>query len=277
MALVPIPRLPLVRDPLRRIRVHADLDPVTSVGAEGDPAAAGMTVDAVERIWRSVERLYRSGVHPAIAVCVRREGEVVLDRAIGHLRGVGPGETRDAEAIPATPETPFTIFSASKAITAVVVHLLDERGLIHLGDRVCEYIPEYAKHGKEAITIAHVLSHRAGVPNLPGEVLDLDRVGDQELLVQVLCDAKPLSRPGKALAYHAISGGYIIAEVVKRVTGKDIRRVLAEEILDPLSFRWTNYGVEPADIPLVARNYATGAPALPPVSTLLARPGRRPP
>ena len=271
MALVPIPRLPLVPDPLRRIRVPPDLDPVTSVGVEADPAAAGMTAEAVERIWRSVERLYRSGVHPAIAVCVRREGEVILDRAIGHLRGVGPGEAKDAEAIPATPETPFTIFSASKAITAVVAHLLDERGLIHLGDRVCEYIPEYAKHGKEAITIAHVLSHRAGVPNLPGEVLDLDRVGDEELLVQVLCDAKPLSRPGKALAYHAISGGYIIAEVVKRVTGKDIRRVLAEEILDPLSFRWTNYGVEPADIPLVARNYATGAPALPPVSTLLER------
>ena len=271
MALVPIPRLPLVPDPLRRIKVPSDLDPVTSAGDEADPGAAGMTGEAVERIWGSVQRLYRSGVHPAISVCVRREGEVVLERAIGHARGVGPGEPKDAAPVPATPATPFTIFSASKAITAVVAHLLDERGLIHLGDRVCEYIPEYAKHGKEAITIAHVLSHRAGVPNLPGEVLDLENVGNEELLVQVLCDAKPLSRPGKALAYHAISGGYILAEVVKRVTGKGIREVLAEEILDPLSFRWTNYGVAAADVPLVARNYATGAPALPPVSTLLER------
>lgn len=271
MALVPIPRLPLVPDPLRRIKVPSDLDAITSVGEEIDPVAAGMTTESVERIWGSVQRLYRSGVHPAISVCVRREGEVVLERAIGHARGVGPGEPKDAEAVPATPATPFTIFSASKAITAVVAHLLDERGLIHLGDRVCEYIPEYAKHGKEAITIAHVLSHRAGVPNLPGEALDLENVGNEELLVQVLCDAKPLSRPGKALAYHAISGGYIIAEVVKRVTGRGIREVLADEILDPLSFRWTNYGVAAADVPLVARNYATGAPALPPVSTLLER------
>ena len=248
-----------------------DLDAVTSIGIECDPSRAGMTAESVEKVWSSVERLYRSGVHPAIAVCLRRDGEVVLDRAIGHARGVGPGEPKDARPIPATPETPFTIFSASKAITAVVAHLLDERGQIHLGDRVCEYIPEYAKHGKEAITIAHVLSHRAGVPNLPGEVLDLDNVGDEELLVQVLCDAKPLSRPGKALAYHAISGGYIMAEVVKRVTGRGIREVLAEEILDPLGFRWTNYGVAPADVDAVARNYATGAPALPPVSTLLER------
>jgi CubicO group peptidase (beta-lactamase class C family) len=271
VALVPIPRLPLVPDPLRRIRLPGDLDEVTTAGEEAAPEAAGMTADSVEAIWRSVRRLYRSGVHPAIAVCVRREGEVVLDRAIGHARGVGPGEPKDADTVPATPETPFTIFSASKAITAVVAHLLDERGLIHLGDRVCEYIPEYAKHGKEAITIAHVLSHRAGVPNLPGEVLDLDNVSDEELLVQVLCDAKPLSRPGKALAYHAISGGFIIGELVRRVTGRGIREYLAEEILDPLSFRWTNYGVAPEDVPLVARNYATGAPALPPVSTFLER------
>jgi CubicO group peptidase (beta-lactamase class C family) len=271
VALVPIPRLPLVPDPLRRIRLPDDLDAVTATGEEADPRAAGMTADSVEAIWRSVKRLYRSGVHPAIAVCVRRNGEVVLDRGIGHARGVGPGEPKDAEAVPVSPETPFTIFSASKAITAVVAHLLDERGLIHLGDRVCEYIPEYAKHGKEAITIAHVLSHRAGVPNLPGEVLDLDNVSDEQLLVQVLCDAKPLSRPGKALAYHAISGGFIIGELVRRVTGRGIREYLAEEILDPLSFRWTNFGVAPEDVPLVARNYATGAPALPPVSTFLER------
>lgn len=271
MALVPIPRLPLVPDPLRRIKVPDDLDALTTAAEESEPGAAGMTRDSVEAIWSSVKRLYRSGVHPAIALCVRRDGEVILDRAVGHARGVGPGEPKDAEATAATPATPFTIFSASKAITAVVAHLMDERGLIHLGDRVCEYIPEYAKHSKEAITIAHVLSHRAGVPNLPGEVLDLEKVGDEELLVQVLCDAKPLSRPGKALAYHAISGGFIIGELVRRVTGRGIREYLADEILGPLGFRWTNYGVAPEDVALVARNYATGAPALPPVSNLLER------
>ena len=277
LTLIAIPRLPFVPDPLRRITLPKDLTEVTTTGAESDAAAGGMTEEGVERIWGSVERLYRSGVHPAIALCVRREGEVVLDRAIGHARGIGPGAAEGEEPVAATPGTPFVIFSASKAVTAVVAHLLDQQGKLHLGDRVSEYIPEYAKHGKEAITLAHVLGHRAGVPNLPGEVLELESIGADERIVEVLCDAKPLSRPGKGLAYHAVSGGFIIAEVVRRVTGKGIREVLAEEVLDPLGFRWTNYGVAPEDVGAVATNHATGAPALPPLSTLLTRALGKPP
>lgn len=266
-----IPRVPFVPDPLRRIRVPRDLATVTSVGAEEDPAAAGMTRDAVERIWSSVENLYRSGVHPAIQLCVRREGVVVLDRALGHARGNGPRDGQDAPKVPATPETPFVIFSASKAITAMVAHLLDQEGEIHISDRVAEYIPEYGRHGKDAITIAHVLSHRAGVPNLPGEALSLERAHDKDYIREVLCDAKPAGRPGKMLAYHAISGGFIIGEIVERVTGKDIRTVLAERILEPLGFRWTNFGVAPEDVGAVGWSYATGAPTLPPLSNLLER------
>ena len=272
----PIPRLPLVPDPLRRIRVPRDLASVTARGEEADPADGGMTRDAVERIWRAIERLYRSGVHPAIALTLRREGAVVLDRAIGHARGCGPGDERGEPAVPVDVATPFCIFSASKAVTAVVAHALDERGVIHIGDRVCEYIPEYAAHGKDAVTIAHVLAHRAGVPNLPRAALDLERIGDRDFLVRALCDAKPTSRPGKGLAYHAISGGHIIAEVVRRATGSDIRTVLEEEVLEPLGFRWMNYGVAPEDVDRVARNYETGAPVLPPLSQLLARALGRP-
>jgi CubicO group peptidase (beta-lactamase class C family) len=260
-----------VPDPLRRIRIPPDLGEVTATGPEADPGDAGMDATAIERIWASVERLYRSGVHPAIQLCLRRDGEVVLDRAIGHARGNSPGAPADAEAEPVGTETPFVIYSASKAITATVAHLLDERRVVHLGDRVCEYIPEYGRHGKDTITIAHVLSHRAGVPNLPPDAFDLERIGDRDWIVDLLCEAKPASRPGKTLAYHAVSGGFIVGEIVRRATGKDIRQVLAEEILDPLGFRWTNYGVAEADVPAVGRDYTTGAPALPPVSTVLRR------
>ena len=86
------------------------------------------------------------------------------------------------------------------------------------------------------------------MPNLPREALDLDNIDDREYLREVLCDAKPAMLPGTQLAYHAVSGGFILGEVVHRVTGKDIRTVLAEEFLDPLGFRWTNYGVDPADV-----------------------------
>ena len=268
----PIPRLPLVGDPLRRIRVRGDLHAVSTRADETpDVQALGMTAAGIERIWSGVERLYRSGFYPAIALCVRRHGQVVLDRAIGHARGNGPSDREDAPRTPATPGTPFVIFSASKAMTAVVAHLLDERGLLHIDDRVCEYIPEYAAHGKEVITLEHLLSHRAGVPNLPTNAFELDRIGDREFFLEMLCATKPRSRPGKLLSYHAVSGGFIIAEIVKRVTGRNIRTVLGQEVLKPLHFRWGNYGVSPKDAERVALSYPTGPPALPPLSTVLER------
>ena len=266
-----VPRLPGVPDALRRIRVPRDLDAVTSVGPEEDPGAGGMSDEAAGRIWRAAVDLYRSGVHPAVQVCVRREGAVVLDRAIGHARGNGPRDRDDAEKVAATPDTPVLIYSGAKAVTAFVVHLLHERGALDVADRVSDHIPEYARHGKDDITIAHVLAHRAGVPNLPREAFELDRALDRDFLVRALCDARPFARPGRFLAYHAVSGGYILGEVVHRATGKDIRTVLAEEILDPLGMRWTNYGVAPEQVGEVALNYVTGPPTAPPMSQLLTR------
>lgn len=266
-----IPKLPAIPSLLRRISLPSDLGAVTSVGDEDEPGAGGTTEGAVERIWDDAVSLYRSGVHPAVQVCVRREGAVVLDRAIGHARGNGPGDESETEKVAATPETPFCVYSASKAVTAFVVHMLDERGLLDIDEPVAAYIPEYARHGKEGITIGHVLAHRAGVPNLPREAMDLSNMGDRDFLVEILCDAKPIAAPGRALAYHAVSGGFILGEVVHRVTGKDIRDVLSEEILEPLGFRWMRYGVAEPDVGEVARDYVTGPPLLPPFSTLLTR------
>lgn len=266
-----LPRIPGLPDPLRRIDLPDDLDAVTTTGPEDDPAQGGLEAEAVERIWRSAVDLYRSGVHPAVQVCVRRQGAVILNRAIGHARGNGPHDGAGVKKVPATPETPFVIYSGAKAITAMVVHLLHERGALDINQRVCEYIPGYAEHGKDEITIAHVLSHRAGVPNLPREAFDLARASDREFLVATLCDARPFARPGRYLAYHAVSGGFILGEVVHRATGHDIRTVLAREILQPLGFRWNNYGVAEEDIPQVALNYVTGPPTAPPFSLLLTR------
>jgi CubicO group peptidase (beta-lactamase class C family) len=268
----PFPRPPLgLPDPLRRIRIPRDLDAVTDIGQEAPAEDGDVSPGQVEAIWSAVLDWYRSGVHPAIQVCVRRHGEVILNRAIGHARGRGPGDRRDAKRVPATVDTPFCVYSASKAITAFVVHKLSERGLLDIDDPVADYIPGYEKNRKHEITIGHVLSHRAGVPNLPRSALDLDRLGDREYLTDMLVNATPFAKPGRHLAYHAVSGGFILGEVVHAVTGKDIRQVLAEEFLDPLGFRWTNYGVAPADVGAVARNYITGPPTAPPLSNLLTR------
>lgn len=265
-----VPRLPFVPDLLHRVRIPSDLEAVTSVGDEA-PGGGSIGADGVERIWKAAVAMYKSGVHPAVQVCVRREGEVVLDRAIGHARGNGPDDRKDTPKVPATPGTPMTVYSAAKAITAFVTHKMIERGLVALDDPIAKFIPAYDANGKGSITVGHVLSHRAGVPNLPREALSLDYINDREYLTRILCEAKPFAEPGKLLAYHAVSGGFILGEVVARATGKSIRDVLAEEFLDPLGFRWTNYGVAPEDTGEVALNYLTGPPSLPPLSTLLTR------
>jgi CubicO group peptidase (beta-lactamase class C family) len=270
--MVSVPRIPGVPDLLRRIRIAGDLDSITTATAEEPASAGGLDDEAVERIWKSTLDWYRSGVHPAIQVCVRREGAVVLNRAIGHAHGNGPQDDEDAEKTPATPETPFCVYSASKALTAFVTHLLIERGVIGLDDRVCEHIPGYERNGKGEITVGHVLSHRAGVPNLPSEALeDLDRLPDHEYMTEILCDAKPFHAPGRYLAYHAVAGGFILGAVVRSATGKDIRQVLTEEVLEPLGFRWTNYGVGEEDLGEVGTDYLTGPPLAPPFSNLLSR------
>jgi CubicO group peptidase (beta-lactamase class C family) len=274
MRIPSLPRLPLVPDPLRRIRVPDDLDAVTTIGAETD--AQALSPRGVEPIWQAAVDLYRSGMHPAVQVCVRHEGEVVLDRAVGHARGNGPHDDSSSVKVPATPETPFVTYSCSKAVTAVLVHMLHERGVLDIEAPVSAYIPGYGQRGKEGITIAQVLAHRAGVPNLPREIFDLDRAGDRDFLVRALSEARPFARPGRFLAYHAVSGGYILGEVVHRATGQDIRTVLAKEILEPLGLRRTNYGVAEDQLDQVALNYLTGPPTAPPVSQLVARALGRP-
>jgi CubicO group peptidase (beta-lactamase class C family) len=266
-----IPRLPLVGDPLRRIEVPQDLESITTVSGEADPEPLGVGRDTVERIWEAAQDLYRAGVHPALALCLRRHGRVVLDRAIGHAKGNGPDDPPEAQKVLVTPKVPFCLFSASKAMTAMVVHLLSERGALDIDDRVADYIPEYAVHGKQDTTIGHVLAHRAGVPALPRELFDIDRAGDREFIIGEIAKAKPFVKPGTLLAYHAVSGGFILGEIVNRVTGKTIREVLAAELLEPLGFRWGNYGVRAEDVAKVGLNYLTGPPVLPPFGALVAR------
>jgi CubicO group peptidase (beta-lactamase class C family) len=264
--------VPVIVNPLRRVRVPRDLTAISDRSErEVDPEKVGMTDVGVDAIWAAAERLFRRGMTPALTLCVRRHGEVVLDRSIGWARGGGPLEPRSAERVLATPDTPFCIFSSSKEVTATVIHLLAERGVVHLDDRITDYLPEFAGGGRDAITIGQVLSHRAGIPQLPRDLMDLERLEDPERILEAIPRLRSVHRPGAAVAYPTVSGGFVLGEVVRRATGKDIRTVLAAEILDPLGFRWMNYGVAPDDVPLVGHSYPTGPRPLPPVSTFLTR------
>lgn len=208
-------------DPTRqgRIRLPADLDAVTAVGAEDH---SGIDPAAVERIWRAARHWYAAGMHPAIQVCLRHNGKVVLNRAIGHGWGNAPTDPPDAEKIPVSTDTPFCAYSAAKAITVTVMHMLAERGVFSLDDRVCEYLPSYTSHGKDRTTIRHVLTHSAGVPIPTGPRPDLDRADDSEYAREQLGNLRPLYRPGLIHIYHALTWGPLTREIVSAATGKNI-------------------------------------------------------
>src|SRR5262249_8633982 len=122
-----VPRPPLIPDPLGRIRVPRDLDSITTIADEVDPERVGLSTHKIERIWSAARGLFRTALHPALQLWVRRHGEVVIDRAIGHARGNGRDDNGDSPKVLATTETPFCVFSTSKGITAMVIHLLHER------------------------------------------------------------------------------------------------------------------------------------------------------
>ena len=194
---VPNMKLPLVGDPLRRIHVARDLAPITTDRRGGRPRVGRARPHDRRADLGAARRLYRSGVHPALTLCVRRHGEVVLDRASVTAWATGPTTTARRRRMLATPETPFCVYSTSKAITAMVVHVLHERGALDIGDRVADYIPEYDRHGKSHTTIAHVLAHRAGVPTLPREVLDLENIDDSELIIDAIAGPSRSSSPAR--------------------------------------------------------------------------------
>jgi CubicO group peptidase (beta-lactamase class C family) len=246
-----------------RIRVPTDLEAVTAVGEEdrSEIRFRGRRAHLAGRAhW------YEAGMHPAIQLCLRHNGRVVLNRAIGHGWGNGPDDPPDAEKIAVTTETPFCVYSAAKAMTTTVVHMLVERGVFSLDDRVCDYLPSYTSHGKDRTTIRHVMTHSAGVPFATGPKPDLKRMDDSAYAREMLGNLKPIYRPGLVHIYHALTWGPLVREIVSAAAGRNIRDILAAEILDPLGFRWTNYGVAEDDVPLVAPSHATGKPLPPPIA-----------
>ncbi|KZY62372.1 serine hydrolase [Oleiphilus sp. HI0071] len=254
------------------IVVPESLAQVTTIekAQEVDPESVEMTQRDVREIWEAVEGVYRTGTHPAISLCVRRKGEIVLHRAIGHASGNGPSDDASESKVLMRPETPICFFSASKAVTALLIHMLNEQKLINLHDPISFYVPEFAKNGKKNITIHQVLSHRSGIPGLP-EGLPVETLWDNDTIWRLLCDAEPSSPRGDKLAYHALTGGYILERVVNKVTGDSIQALLDKRIRKPMGMKYFQYGIDPKYSDRVATNYATGIKPMFPVSYLIKR------
>ncbi len=265
--------VPLNINPLHRVEhniaVPRSLAGVTTIADnEVNPEWLGMTEDDREAIWRGVKALYRTGMYPAVSLCIRRHGEIVLNRSIGHAKGNGPNE--HGEKVLATPDTPFCLFSASKAITAMLVHLLEEQGQIHLLNPVSYYVPEFGQNGKKDITIQQILAHRAGIATLRKKV-EPEVLFDKQEILRLMYEAEPTSLHGRELAYHALTGGYVLGEVIERVTGESLRDYMRKYVQEPLGFKYFNFGATAEQYPDIATNYFTGLPLVFPLNKAMER------
>jgi len=250
---------PLRRRVLDAAEVPRDLGTVTSVAVadEQSPGPVGMTREDVAAIWGAVERLYATGMHPGISMVLRRGGRVVLKRAIGHARGNGPGDA-DETPVPMTPDTPVCIFSASKAIASMPLHLLSERKELSLLDPVSHYLPEFGQNGKRDITIYQLLCHKAGIPTVPTEGVDVgELLLDRREILRLICATAP-DKPGRHHAYHALTSGFIVAALVEKIAGRSFRAFFREQISEPLGLASLDFGARGAVLRRMARNYVSG-------------------
>lgn len=225
---------------------------------EVNPTSVGLAPDTTEAIWSAVVDFYRTGFHPALGLCIRRRGEVILDRTIGHARGNAPGEPRGAELVQATPRTLFNFFSGSKSVTAMLIHLLADRGLLHVDEPVATFVPEFGRHRKDRITIRDLLTHRGGIPAAPTKVADINMLKHPGRILEMIYDLRPTYKPGTVPAYHAVTSGFVFAELIKRVSGSNIVDFLREEISKPLGMTHFNYGLPESKLDEAAIDACTG-------------------
>ncbi len=243
---------------LNTIKVPDDLGSILTVADNEVPEYTQyLHAEAKGKIWQAVEDLFRTGVYPAITFCLRHQGQIVLNRSLGYAQGYGPHYGGPETATPVTPDSPICLFSASKVVTAMLVHWLNQEHLIDMNDPVSHYIPEYGVHGKKNATIYHLLTHRGGIPRIEDDV-NPELLFDEATVVKMLCAARPVSRSGRRVAYHAITAGYILGELIRRVTGRSPRALLDEVVCKPMGMRHFNYGLEPEYRSLVIENHATG-------------------
>lgn len=207
-----------------------------------------------------VDELVESGAERGVQVAVYRRGELLADVA----RGVADPET----GRPLTSDTPVYATSTGKGVTATLVHVLAERGIVDYDTPIADVWPEFAAHGKEKATVRHALTHATGIPGVPVGTTPED-LCDWDRMCAAVADATPWWEPGTSSGYHPQTYGYILGEVVRRVTGKRVSQVLREELTEPLGVAGELFfGVPGSELGRLARIEEAGPPMELPAETL---------
>lgn len=144
------------------------------------------------------------------------------------------GGTRNRDGDPWQADTLALSFSTTKGVASTLLHVLVDEGLLHYDDPVSQYWPEFGQRSKQTITVRQLLCHEAGLYHIRDMVDDAEQILDWHYMTGALERAKPIHAPGLTNGYHAFTFGWLVGELIQRVTGKSFAQVLQEKLADPL-------------------------------------------
>jgi CubicO group peptidase (beta-lactamase class C family) len=189
--------------------------------------------------FREVADVFREQVAASdggTSLAVYHRGGLVVDMWAG---------VRNSEGDPWQRDTLAMCFSATKGVASTCAHVLADRGELDYDERVATYWPEFAQNGKRDITVRQVLSHSAGLHRF-GTIIDHgSRILDWEHMTDALARAKPAYEPGTAVGYHALTFGWLVGELVRRISGIPIQEFVQKEIAEPLGLDGLYIGCPP--------------------------------
>ncbi|MBK3574349.1 beta-lactamase family protein [Streptomyces sp. MBT65] len=198
--------------------------------SEHQPAIDGHCDPRFTAVRTAFEENFRDRDELGAAVTVTVDGETVVDLWGGWADAA---RTRTWER-----DTLVNVWSTTKGPTALCAHILADRGLLDLDAQVATYWPEFAAAGKENVLVRHLLSHRAGLAGLR-EPHSLAQLYDWELTTERLAAMEPWWEPGTRSGYHALTYGFLVGEVVRRVSGLLPSAFLEREVTGPLGIDFT--------------------------------------
>ncbi|MCZ0204616.1 serine hydrolase [Streptomyces sp. UMAF16] len=196
------------------------------------------------------EENFRARGELGAAVAVTVAGETVVDLWGGWA---DPARTRPWER-----DTVVNVWSTTKGVVALCAHLLADRGLLDLDAPVAAYWPEFAAEGKGKVLVRHLLSHRAGLAGLR-EPHTLEQLYDWETTTARLAATAPWWEPGTRSGYHALTYGFLVGEVIRRVSGLRPGAFLERELAGPLGVDFT-VGLPARDVGRAAELVLAPAP-----------------
>lgn len=189
------------------------------------------------RIRAALERSIELG-ETGIAVAAYHGEKLIVDAFAG-IADTATGRPVDEHSL-------FPVFSMTKGITALAVHIQADRGLVDVNAPIASYWPDFGQNGKDGITVEQALSHRAGIPQMPPGVTP-ELMADWDWMVKQIEAFTPIFPPGSANAYHILVWGWILGEVVRRtdIKNRTFDKFVAEEICQPLGITNFHLGVPP--------------------------------